>query len=63
MTLIDQLNDLIESTCSDHKHVWGEVETARMTGNPHRKCTVSGCKHISLDLDDEPDDESDDEDS
>lgn len=36
-----------------HNHVWGNVEYARMTGNPHRKCLVPGCGVISLDLDDD----------
>jgi hypothetical protein len=34
-----------------HTHKWGPVETARMTGNPHRKCQVPGCNDVSLDLD------------
>lgn len=46
----------------DHAHKWGPVEYARMTGNPNRPCTVSGCRTRSLDLDDE-DDEGDDGDS
>jgi hypothetical protein len=29
------------------------VELARLTGNPHRKCKVPGCKFVSLDLDDD----------
>jgi len=41
---------------SAHEHQWGPVEIARMTGNPHRKCT--GCRFISLDIDDEEDDVS-----
>lgn len=32
----------------EHVHQWGPVENARMTGNPHRKCT--GCNAITLDL-------------
>lgn len=38
-------------TCQEH--VWGPVETARFTGNPHRKCTL--CGFVSLDLDDNED--------
>lgn len=41
-----------------HEHAWGPVEHARMTGNPHRKCTVPGCRFVSLDLYDDDDDES-----
>jgi hypothetical protein len=33
-----------------HVHNWGPVEHARLTGNPHRKCT--GCNEITLDLED-----------
>jgi hypothetical protein len=38
-----------------HKHIWGPVETARMTGNPHRKCTVEDCREVTLDLSDDED--------
>lgn len=38
-----------------HEHQWGPVEIARFTGNPHRKCQVSGCKYVSLDLDEDDD--------
>lgn len=34
-------------------HEWGPVERSRFSGNPHRKCLVPGCKEITLDLDDE----------
>lgn len=37
---------------ADHDHAWGPVEAATFTGNPHRKCAVAGCWHVSLDLDD-----------
>ena len=37
-------------------HEWGEVEIARLTGNPHRKCQVVGCDVVSLDLNDDDDD-------
>jgi len=33
-----------------HAHRWGPIERARFTGNPHRKCTVPGCREITLDL-------------
>lgn len=42
-----------EPATTGHKHVWGPVERARMTGNPHRKCQVDGCREITLDLSDE----------
>lgn len=45
----------------DHEHVWGLVELSRFTGNPHRKCQVSGCKCINMDLSDESESESEDE--
>jgi len=41
----------------EHQHVWGPVEHARLTGNPHRKC--QGCRFVSLDLDDDDDEEED----
>ncbi len=37
----------------NHGHEFGEVETSRLTGSPHRKCQIAGCKQISLDLDDD----------
>lgn len=37
------------------EHKRGEVETAQLTGNPHRKCQV--CNEITLDLNDEEDEE------
>ncbi len=40
----------------NHEHVWGPVEKARFTGNPHRKCRVAGCSEITLDLDEEDND-------
>ena len=36
-----------------HEHQWGPVEESRITGTPHRKCLVTGCKQITLDLIDE----------
>lgn len=36
----------------EHEHKWGVVEIAPMTGNPHRRCEVLGCRFITLDLDD-----------
>lgn len=39
----------------EHEHQWGEVENAFITGNPHRKCQVPGCKSITLDLIDDED--------
>lgn len=38
---------------TDHEHVWGPIEHAHFTGEPHRKCQVEGCRFISLDLDEE----------
>lgn len=43
----------------EHEHKWGPVEYARFTGNPHRRCTVEGCRFVSLDID-ESDGEQDD---
>jgi hypothetical protein len=37
----------------EHECVWGPVEEARITGNPHRKCQVAGCNKVTLDLEDE----------
>lgn len=39
----------------EHEHKWGPVAHAAFTGNPHRKCTVSGCTWITLDLRDDDD--------
>jgi len=36
-----------------HCHVWGPVEHARFTDNPHRKCQI--CDAVSLDLDEDDD--------
>ena len=44
-----------------HECEWGPVESARFTGNAHRKCVVPDCRRVSLDLDDaEVVDESED---
>ena len=32
------------STETDHEHDFGPMEIAPMTGNPHRKCQVEGCR-------------------
>ena len=40
----------------EHVHIWGQVEEARFSGNPHRKCIVENCRVISLDLEDEHED-------
>jgi len=45
--------DLDDWLLENHEHTYGPVEHARFTGNPHRKCLFVGCRHISLDLDDE----------
>lgn len=37
----------------EHEHKWGPVEWANLTGNPHRKCQVEGCRFVSLDLSDD----------
>lgn len=47
----------------DHDHVWGEVESSRLAGTPHRKCVVEGCRDITLDLSDDEDPEDEDEDA
>ena len=44
-----------------HEHEWGDVEYGVFTGNPYRNCTVYGCRHITLDIDD-PDEEEENED-
>lgn len=44
----------------DHDHQWGPIEHARMTGNPHRKCVLDGCRTITLDLYDDEDDDTED---
>jgi len=41
------------STETDHEHDFGPMEIAPMTGNPHRKCQVEGCRVVSLDFDDD----------
>lgn len=42
-------NERFQTYCdTDHVHQWGPIEHARLTGNPHRKCT--GCDVITLDL-------------
>lgn len=46
---------------SDHEHVWGPIEYAHFTGEPHRKCQVETeaangvfrCRWISLDLEED----------
>ena len=37
----------------EHDHAYGPVTAARLTGNPHRRCTVAGCRWVTLDLDDD----------
>ena len=41
--------------CRGEEHVceWGQVEYARFTGNPHRKCLT--CGNVNLDLSDDDD--------
>lgn len=34
----------------EHECVWGPIQHAHMTGNPHRKCKALGCNNITLDL-------------
>jgi hypothetical protein len=34
----------------DHDHLWGPLEHARFTGNPHRKCTIDGCQDIHMSM-------------
>lgn len=42
-----------------HVHEWNdEVEISRFSGNPHRKCKVTGCNFITLDWGDDDDDGS-----
>lgn len=37
----------------DHEHKYGAVEHSRITETAHRKCTVDGCRFVSLDLHDD----------
>ncbi len=53
-------HDLVKLTLAS-EHVWGDVEIARFTGNPYRRCKVDGCNFISLDLDEEEEYEPSDE--
>lgn len=49
-----QLEDsTIRVVSCEHEHQWGEVELARFTGNPHRKCQVPGCKELTMDWGDD----------
>lgn len=54
-------DDCLCEDCFDEQehdeHEWGEVETSRFSGNPHRKCQVAGCNVITLDLSDDEEDE------
>lgn len=36
---------------NDHEHQFGLFELSRFAGTLHRKCTVPGCKVITLDRD------------
>jgi hypothetical protein len=48
--------DYYNGPAGEHEHIWSaEVEHGYLTGNPHRHCTVEGCKHITLDLSDDAD--------
>jgi hypothetical protein len=38
-----------------HECEYGDLELARFTGNPHRKCTVTGCRNVTIDFDDDDD--------
>ncbi len=53
--------DLEDWLDENHEHVYGPVEHARITGNPHRKCQHPGCRQVSLDLDDDDCEEDDEE--
>lgn len=55
-------NDPHSENCPDyeepeHVHEWGPMELAWMTGNPHRKCLGEGCNVVSLNFDDDDDEE------
>lgn len=40
----------------EHEHVWAKkLQHGAFTGEPSRKCTVKGCRWITLDLKDEED--------
>lgn len=49
----DRINREMLGPIGPHAHAWGDVDIAPMTGNPHRKCTVEGCRFVSLDLSDD----------
>lgn len=51
--------DKTEWLAQHHEHQFGPVVHARMTGEPHRKCQFPGCKVVSLDLDDEEEEDTD----
>lgn len=34
----------------EHAHQWGPVRQSHLSGEVSRPCTVSGCRHITLDL-------------
>jgi hypothetical protein len=42
----------------EHEHEWGEVEQAIFTGNPYRRCKVYGCNQITLDIDNDYEEDS-----
>lgn len=54
-----RINAELMGPAGDHDHVWEQtVRHALLTGNPHRKCTVGGCRFVTLDLSDDEDEES-----
>lgn len=44
-----EVSDAMYGETGEHDHVWGPIEHAHFTGNPHRKCQVSDCRWITLD--------------
>lgn len=45
-----------DETEDDHKHVWGPLQQARMTGTTYRECQTEGCRVINA-LDDVTEDD------
>ena len=37
----------------EHMHEWGPIEVSHFAGTVHRKCTIAGCKYISIDFDED----------
>jgi hypothetical protein len=54
---VDEVGESVMSMLlgeEEHEHRFGPFERSRLAGTPHRKCTVPGCKAVSLDDEDYP---------